>query len=90
VTLQGQHKLGRLADRLAAAERSLSTTGQAFMGALLRWHFGLKGTKPHMPARGRPVDVVRWERQIIEQRVQRALALPGVAEEVEAVGGIIR
>lgn len=90
MTLQGQQKLGRLADRAAAAHTSLTDSGRAFLAQLLRWHFGVKPTKPHLAGRGRSLDVVRYERQILERRAQEVLARADVRAEVEAAGGAIR
>jgi hypothetical protein len=84
-------KLARLVDRLVAAESgALTVTGREFMRQLLRWRLGLCATEPHLPSRGRPLDVVRYERQIIDTRVARALEQPGVAEETEAAGAVVR
>jgi hypothetical protein len=84
-------KLARLVERLVAAEAgALSDGGREYMRQALRWRLGLRSAQPHLSARGRPLDVVRYERQIIDTRVSRALEQPGVAEETEAVGAVVR
>lgn len=91
MTLAGEKKLGALVDRLVVAHAgALTVTGREFMRQLLRFRVGLNRTEPRLPVRGRSLEVVRYERQVIEQRAIRALAQPGVADEAEAVGAVLR
>jgi hypothetical protein len=84
-------KLDRLIGRLVSIERRrLTDDGRTYLTEVLRWRLRLRTTKPHLPGRGRPIDVVRYERTIIEQRADTLLKVKGVRDEIEAVNVTIR